>query len=504
MRTAYPSPWWRRAALTAALAIALLHLPGVNAASATPAANSGIAFSPCTLSAPGLPQLVAARCGRLDVPENSDLPRGRRLSLSVALVPARSPQAASDPVVFLAGGPGQSAQHAYLQPNIQAALEPLRAERDIVLLDQRGTGDSHPLPCIAPDFETVEREPGPAELRAAAEACLQRLRADADLRYYTTVDAAQDLESLRQALGAPRFNLIGGSYGTRLGFEYLRRFPQGVRTLVADGVVPPALALGQEHAANLEDALQRIFAACVEDTACGDRFGNPAVSLTRLRAALRAQPQKVSLRDPFSAEPVTQTLNETYLAAVMRFYAYAPEFASLLPLIIDEAVNGRPEALVAQGLIVTRGLEDELMHGMELSVTCNEDADLLRERPEDASTLLGNALPRLLRAQCAVWPRRDPAVQVHSALRSNAPVLLLSGELDPVTPSRYAQSMLADLPNARHLVVRGRGHIVMGNGCMPQLLRRFVQRQSAEQLDAACLDVLRAPPFFTSYSGPEP
>jgi pimeloyl-ACP methyl ester carboxylesterase len=457
-------------------------------------------FVPCDLDGANSVR-IKAECARFEVAEDPAAPAGRRIVLQLALVPARSSRAAPDPVVMLAGGPGQSALEAF--PDVASAYEPLRKHRHILLIDQRGTGKSNPLKCPLPDWKDPAAQTGAALRRQAAE-CLAGLSPRADPRFYTTTDAIRDLEAVRQALGAPLLNLVGGSYGTRVGLEYLRRHPDAVRTLVLDAVVPPELALLQDHAVNLDATIEAILAACHADAVCARRFGDPRQTLARLRAELRARPRPAAYVDPLTHVPRTETLNEMLLAAIVRLYAYQPETAALLPLLLGETAAGRPQALMAQGELIFQRLGDALAHGMELSVICTEDVPFLRPDPADAGTLLGQQLIALTQEQCAVWPRGELPADFKQPVTSDKPVLLLSGERDPVTPPRYAEQVARTLPNSRALVLNGQGHTVMIRGCAPKLVRDFVQAASVAGLDAACLDALAALPAFTSYQGPEP
>src|SRR5512143_2120535 len=240
-------------------------------------------FEPCTLSAEGLPVTVAAQCSSLEVPEDRSRPQGRRIRLAVAWIPtdARRPQ--PDPVVMIAGGPGQSALQSF--PSVGSAFGDVLRRRSVVLVDQRGTGGSNPLTCVGPSpGGGAPVDESPATARRAAEECLHGLPGDP--RFYTTSDAVADLESLRVAIGAPALNLVGMSYGTRVALEYLRRHPAATRSVVLDGVVPPELALGSEHARNLEAAVNAQFERCAADAACAGRYGSPRQALDRLRVRL--------------------------------------------------------------------------------------------------------------------------------------------------------------------------------------------------------------------------
>ncbi|MGB5101878.1 MAG: alpha/beta hydrolase [Steroidobacteraceae bacterium] len=488
-------PWSAAAVLAVGCALA----PAVHATRAI----GTLEFEPCTLAAVGMPVTVAAQCAVLAVPEDRARPDGRRIQLAVAFVPSQARHPQPDPVFMLAGGPGQSARESY--PAVAMAFRGVLRDRHVVLVDQRGTGGSNPLACREADDQEVAGE-GDAIDREAAQAMARRCLAglEADARFYTTSDAVLDLEDVRKAIGAGQVNLVGISYGTRVAQEYLRRYPARTRTVVLDGVVPPPLVLGAEHARNLDAALEAQFARCKADAQCARRFGSPMDRLDELLADLRARPRSVTYRDPLTWELRTGTLTAATVAGVARLYAYVPGLAAMLPVSLAEAAAGRPEVLMAQASMIESLVGEQVAHGMQLSVICSEDADLLGRDPADAGTLLGTALVDLLDAQCAVWPRGRRPADFHEPVRSDAPVLLLSGEFDPVTPPAYGEQVLATFPNGRHLVARGHGHNVMVAGCMPRLMTRFIETKDAQGLDARCLDQLIYTPPFTGAYGWEP
>lgn len=481
----------------------LLLTVALAAALATPVAGArtlgSLEFTPCELAQPGTGATTRAECATLEVPENPAEPQGRKLSLKVGLVAARAAEPQPDPVIFIAGGPGQSATESY--PSIAGGFARLREKRHVLFIDQRGTGGSHRLACDFPD-ELAEAAASTDVQVQMARDCLASL--DADLAMYTTSVAVSDLEALRQALGAPKLNVYGGSYGTRVAQEYARQFPDGVRSLLLDGVVPPELALGSEHSINLESALKAMLGRCAQQPACADTFGNPFDTLYALRDRVRAAPEAVAARDPRTNAAREMRLDETAVAAIARLFAYTPETASLLPLLLHEANAGRPQSLVQQASLVYDSLTGQINHGMQLSVICAEDAPRLETREQDANLILGNAIVGVTLNQCSVWPKGPVSEGFREPLRTDIPTLLLSGEFDPVTPPRYGEQVLASLGKARHLVGKGQGHILLGRGCTPKLAASFVDTLDPAGLDAGCLDVLDAPPFFTTYNGAEP
>ncbi|HTH67820.1 MAG TPA: alpha/beta hydrolase [Rhodanobacter sp.] len=463
-----------------------------------------ITLTACDLAQPNSGLSTAAWCSDFPVPENRADPHSRMIKLKLAVLRSRAQVASQDMLVFLAGGPGQAATDS--AGTVAATLKPLLAHRHVLLLDQRGTGGSNALDCKEPDEAAAPGDStfDAAKLRAAAAVCLHELAGHADPRYYTTTIAAQDLEDVRKALGSPSFDLLGVSYGTRMAQQYLRRFPQAVRSVVLDSVVPNTAVLGEDFARNLDDALKAQFARCTAAPACKKQFGDPDQTLYQLRDALRANPHEVSFRDPQSYQTVKRVLNEDALASVVRMFAYTPATAALLPLSIDAAAHGDVGPLLGQAKILSGELSELMGSGMQYSVICSEDADLLTPRPQDAGTILGTRMIDSLKAVCSVWPKGIRPADFHQPLKTDKPVLLLAGQYDPVTPPRYAETVAKGLPNARVLVLKGQAHSVMAAGCMPQLIQHFVEQLDPKTLDASCLDRLQPTPIFIDFNGSTP
>lgn len=467
-------------------------------------------LSPCTVgarTAEGLPT-VSAHCAAVSVPEDWGHPQGRQIRLRVAIVGAEAARPDADAVTFLDGGPGGAASEDY--PAVAPVLEPLRARHHILLVDQRGTGGSNALRC-APPRAGDEGGKGGGGLSQEADAlerwvheCLAELSGRAAPQFYTTSAAVRDLEAVRRALGSPPLDLISVSYGTRVAQQYAETYPAAVRSVVLDSPVPNSLALLADHARNLEQALRALFARCAADRACAQRFGDPYATLYRVRARLQGQPQTVSVRDPVSFESSQRTLNGDDLAALVRFYAYSPVTAALLPLMLQQAEQGNYATLLGQKQLLAQDLADQVTGALELSVVCAEDVDLLRERPEDEDTILGNSPISRAKAACALWPRGERPAGFHQPWRSSIPTLLLSGELDPVTPPEYSQRIVHGLQHARVLVAPGQGHGVMSAGCMPRLIEQFIASRQPAALDDDCLHRLGGTPAFLNYNGAAP
>lgn len=478
--------------------IALLAVNGAALAGTPPS----LQLESCQLSA--AKGLIARRaeCGSLLVAENPQLPEGRQIPIDVAVIRARNSEPAADPVFFFAGGPGQAATEAF--PAAMQALEHAAADRDIVLIDQRGSGGSNPLRCPPPaDINTLLQTPEPAELERYTAQCLANL--DADTRYYTTAIAVTDFDRIRASLGYQQVNLLGVSYGTRVAQQYLRQYPQHVRSVILDGVVPSELILGLDHDSNLEQALKQAFAACNEDQACATRFPDVADSYQKLRTAVEERAQTIDVSLPASGSNQQLIFNRQLLTLALRILAYSSENRALLPLLVHEAAHtANYERLGSLALMILEELNQSIYSGLETSVMCAEEVPFYPTEVASSDTLMGNSLITLAQQQCALWPHGSVAADYHSSFTSAAPVLLLSGQYDPVTPPRYGDQAAQQYPASLHLVVPGEGHNVSGRGCVPQLIADFISTPVPAQLDIECLQYMGATPFFTTLTGPGP
>lgn len=456
-----------------------------------------LAFKPCSLvSRRGSGDAPDALCTTFEVPENRAMPDGRKVALNIALLPAtEEADMAPDPVFFLAGGPGQAAVESF--PMVAGAFAEVRKHRNVVLVDQRGTGKSNPLQC---KWDQGDDEDMTALVRAT-EACRDTLAKKADLTRYTTTDAVADLDAVRKALGVRQVNLVGVSYGTRVAQQYAMRHPGNTRSIVLDSPVPNTLVLGNIFARNLDDSLALQFGRCSQDPACRKALGDPRQELDRLLATLRAAPPRVRYRDASTGEFLEDTLHPLQVAGLVRMYAYMPTASALLPVLVHEANQGRYEGLMSLSKMMFGQLEDAMAAGMQFSVACSEDGDNIAPNQDDDDTVLGNLLTESLAAQCKVWPRATPPRDFHQPLKTAVPAMVLVGEYDPVTPPRYGKQIVATLPKGRLFVLRGQGHSVLGAGCLPKLFAQFIQNTDAAALQAGCLDTLPYAPPFTGYNG---
>lgn len=482
------------------LALALTACRAASPGSQTPA----LALEDCQLSAPGMAARLAARCGSLPVYEDRAAGTGRQISLNIAVVPAvsRSPQ--PDPLFLLSGGPGQSALETYVQ--LAGAFDRIHQKRDIVLVDQRGTGGSNPLDCPNLQDQNLDDLPPEADLSPYLDKCLEAL--DADPALYTTSLAVADLDQARAALGYDRVNLYGVSYGTRVAQVYLRQYPQQVRAVILDGVVPQDEALGLQVAADAQRALDLLFERCAADESCRQAFHDPAGDFAALLADLGSDPVTVSLAHPVSGEQTEVTFDAEELASAVRILSYTPETGALLPLLLHTArAEGDYRRLAAQYLIISGDLSGSISEGLNYSVLCTEDVPFYtpeQARQSAAGSYLVSLDTQALFDICTTWPHGAAPQSFKEPVQSDAPVLILSGEADPVTPPENGEHVAAGLPNSLHVVAPGQGHMVIYRGCIPVLAARFIDAGSVQGLDAACVQAIQPPPFFLNYSGPRP
>jgi pimeloyl-ACP methyl ester carboxylesterase len=457
----------------------------------------------CRLEHPLKLMSVAARCGRLKVAEDPLQPAGRAILLRVAVIPALNRRATAAPLFLLAGGPGQSATDLYA--SYAGAFARINRNHDIVLVDQRGTGASSPLFCNYPDDWRDTSDAMPA-LRQATRACLSEF--GDRVRYYTSSIAVRDLDQVRRALGLRQIDLYAGSYGTRMAELYLRRYPAAVHAVILDGVTYPEQTIGPDTPWDGERALDLIVARCAAAPDCAAAYPDLKHNLDELRRRFGPEKTPLTLSDPATGQPIEIEFNRSMLSASLRFLSYSSTEASLLPGLIHRAASGELAPLAAQAVMASRLIRDQLASGMQNSVICSEDVPFFAagaiDREKLAQTYQGPDQLEALAEVCKLWPRGPVDADLHSALQSDVPILLLSGEADPVTPPRDAERLAQGLARHRHLVLRGEGHGQLATGCMPKLMAEFLDNPDPPALDASCLERHHPAPFFVDSTGPAP
>lgn len=452
----------------------------------------------CFIGADGSGVNTPAHCGQLTVPENRDNP-DKTIELNVAVIKTSSKEKHNDPLLLLAGGPGQGAVDTFA--SMVQVFNKLLPNRDVVLVDQRGTGDSNPLRCeIDPEEYEALSDLSSDAWKDWTRACHASLNADTQM--YTTGVAIEDLEAVRQALNIEKWNLYGGSYGTRKALTYMNMYPDSIRTVVLDAVVAQDEALGVSHEANLRSTLSRIFKLCEADAACDEAFGDAEQQMWTFLDQLKEQPISLRLQNSSTGEFEEVIMTREYAVMALRMFSYSPETMGLIPLMVSLANHGQPETMAYQAQMVMNNLNQGLNNALEMSVSCAEDVPFMPSSTNVTNSLFGDDLFELMRARCELWDSVpvDPAFK--QAVVSDIPTLLLSGEYDPVTPPEFAEKAMQTLSNSQHLVAKGQGHIIANRGCMPKIMTAFIQDPELE-LDTECMKNFDDFAFFINMNGPQ-
>ena len=453
--------------------------------------EAGIALTDCVLKSSGTDRQVDARCGSVTVSEDPSDPASRQIDIRIAVVEAISRSPEPDPLFLLVGGPGQSAIETY--PAISSTLFRIHEKRDIVLVDQRGTGASNPLRCLNTEEEIAED----AEVIARLKDCPKKL--DADLRFYTTDIAMQDLDHVRALLGYETINLYGTSYGTRAALVYLKMYPEHVRSVVLDAVVDPSFIMYQDAAQDGQQALELFFKRCEADEACSSTYPDLRSEFEVLSDALKEQPVEVTLPHPITGKPLEFTVTHDALANIVFNTLYVPDLVAMLPLAIHLAYTEANYApLITQAYMVDAGIYD----GMFYAVACTEDAPFLA-LTNDEEVLFGSSA-QYFADVCEAWPQSEPAQVLREPVVSDVPVLMFSGAADPITPPWHAEKLAGSLSNSLHLVFDAMGHGNASTECGTRIMKSFIESGSVEGLDTACVEQVEPPPFFVDFNGPQP
>ena len=440
-----------------------------------------------------------AYCGTYRVFENRAAASGRTIDLKIVVAPALRRDPKPDPLFIFEGGPGGGA--ATLASQRIPMFRRFQTDRDVVLVDQRGTGESNPLDCASDDdsdgLSSVDEYPV-----ERFRTCLEKLQADAAL--YTTSIAMDDIDDVRRFLGYDAVNLWGGSYGTRAALVYLKQHEASVRSVVLDSVAPPDMRLPLYMARDSQRALDRLLDDCAKDTnGCARAYPDLRKTVNALWVQLSAKPH-VSFTHPRTGKPSTLTVSQRLIATIVFQSLYSPEVTALLPQLLTDASHGNFQGMLALAFSadVPKGAMSE---GMFLSVVCAEDMprisadDITRET---AGRFIGSTMFDTRMKPCEFWPKGLVSADYYAPVTSTRPVLIFSGEDDPVTPPTWGEHVKETLPNSRHVVVPGAGHITLMRGCVRDLVGAFLDRASVDGLDVSCVRGLTRPPFFTSYTGP--
>ena len=440
-----------------------------------------------------------AKCGTLEVYENRATKKGRMISLNIVVVPATSDKREPDPFVYIAGGPGSSATEDAV--GIAPAFPQIREHRDMLFVDQRGTGKSQPLDCKFYDPADLQSYLGYFFPLDDVRKCRTELEAGADLTLYTTTIAMDDMDDVRAALGYEQLNLFGASYGTRAALTYLKRHPQHVRVALLHGVSPTTQFMPSDFPQSTERALQGVLSECLADDACGKAFPNVKAEAQAVLAQLIKGPVEVEIQKPDAKDRVKVKLSRDLAAEAIRYMLYSPVPAGYVPLTIHLAAQGNFQPLAQSAVRYRKNLVGTGSNGMYLSVTCAEDLPWIKPGEAERlgeNTFLGDYRLRQQREACALWPRAEIERGFQDPVRVDTPVLILTGEWDPVTPPSNGDKTAKTLPNSLHVVVPHGAHGLgglEGVDCIDRLMTAVVERGTTKGLDTSCVQSIHRKPF---------
>ena len=449
-----------------------------------------IALTDCEVA--GIPG--KQKCGSLEVYENRATKTGRKISLNIVVYPATGEKREPDPLFYFAGGPGSAATEDAL--GFVPLWAKIREHRDLVFVDQRGTGKSHPLDCTLFNPADPQSYLGYFFPLEDVRKCRAELESKADLKLYTTTIAMDDIDEVRAALGYERINLFGGSYGTRAALTYLKHYPHRVRTATLQGVSPTDQFLPADFPLANERALEGILSECAADEACNKAFPDLKNETKAVLAQLIKGPVEVEIQT-INAQRTKVKLSRDLAAEAIRYMLYNPAPASRVPLTLHLAAQGNFAPLAQQALFYRRMLVGTGSNGMYLSVVCAEDLPWIKRGEGErlaANTFLGDYRLRQQREACALWPRADVEKDYTAPVRVDVPVLIFTGEWDPVTPPANGDRVAKHLPNSLHVVVPHGAHGLgglEGTDCISALMAEFVAQGTTKGLDSTCVKNVR-------------
>lgn len=445
---------------------------------------------------------IKALCGVHEVFEDRVRRSGRRIGLKIVVFPATGATKEQDPLFYIPGGPGSSATED--APWVVQDLAKIRETRDLVFLDQRGTGGSNPLICeffnpADPQSFLGHWNP-PDEVRE----CRKRLEQSADLRLYVTSIAIDDLEDVRVALGYKQINLLGVSYGTRVAVTYIKRYGKNVRAAILHGVSPPDQHMPANFPQHTERALDGVLDECLADKDCRAAFPNIRAETAAVLKKLVEGPVEVEVKMEKEQKRTKVRLSRDLAGEAVRYMLYQSGSASRVPLVLHLASQGNFAPLAEAAIFYRQVIVSPGANGMYLSVTCAEDLPWAKPGKDDNAMFLGDYRLRQQREDCELWPRGAIPGDYSEAARSDVPVLIFTGQWDPVTPPLYGDRAAKNLRNGRHVVIPSGGHGfggLQGLECFSTLRAQFISTANAKALDTSCVKGIRRAGFALKARG---
>jgi pimeloyl-ACP methyl ester carboxylesterase len=437
------------------------------------------------------------KCGKLQVLEDYNKVDGEQITINFVVLPAIDDSDAKTPLMFLAGGPGQAA--AELASGLSNVFYEVRKTRDLILVDQRGTGLSHPLQCEeAAEQNVYALTPEDFSIQDIKN-CLKNLTGD--LSQYNSENAIRDFDAVREGLGHQQINIYGGSYGTRAGLVYMRMFPESLRSVVLDSVGPievPIGLFGQSSARSFDLLLKN----CQKEESCQQAFPQLEQELQILLTRLEETPTKVNIAHPRLGTQTQFVVSKAKLLGTIRSQLYSVTTRSLVPLVIHQAYLGNYMPLA--GLIAQTDGGQGIYIGLLFNITCNEDYPRISptDFEQDAKNNFGgDDSHSTFKMACPLWPQYRPSEAFYQPVTADIPTLILSGELDPVTPPSNGEYTAKSLPNNHHIVVKNAAHTVALSTCASDIINEFLTSLNPKALDESCLDDVPNESFMTNLNG---
>ena len=456
------------------------------------------------------PADYSARCGYVTLPQDYSDSRGGAVRIFFTRIASENPEPKPDPLVYLVGGPGSSGSHL-LMTSFRRYLKPFAAERDIIVIDQRGTGMSLPsLYCQ----EAVDRR---AEVMQSHHADYAELQLDIlaqcrerlsryDIRFETfhSGSNARDIVNVLQTLGYKEWNLVGVSYGSRLALEIMRAYPARLRSVILDSVYPPQADIYLDVYFHGERGLRRVFAACQADAFCDARYPRLESIFFGLYHNLNRRPMTTQFTPPGHERALDIEISGYRFYDWIFSWLYTVPGIKKIPRLIYDLYEGKPDDVLRWGLAYD-GFTLSLSLGMHYTVQCQEEHNSAAER--DYASVIA-AHPHLsgylnyqvegsatLHRLCDMWRVEARPKSVHDPVRSGIPALLLSGEYDPITPPNYARMADESLSASYNYVLPHIGHgVLRSHDCAVRIALQFVDEPTREP-DSSCIAAMEALAF---------
>jgi pimeloyl-ACP methyl ester carboxylesterase len=460
-------------------------------------ASFGLKIEPCFIEELGEEVL----CGTYEVMENRKVRKGAKIRLNFIILPAWTLDPEPDPVFIFSGGPGQGSTDVVVY--YAREYEKLRWERDIVLVDQRGTGQSNRLHCQRigdPDSaQTYLSDMFPEDY---VKNCREELEKKANLRFYDSTTAMQDIDDLRSALGYERINIAGTSYGSYAGIVYMKYFPESVRSAYLTHIAMPNWTYSGSIAPNTEVALERLLTDCAIDPDCAVDYPFLRQQIDQVLNQLKQGPVMVPILNPFTGAPENVAFTYNNFIHCVRSMLYNTGRSRWIPTFVHWAAEGHFAPIAEYTANHLRGINEDIMDGMFLCVTCTETIPYINYAEARAlaqGTFMGTYRLEQQKNACDWWVRGEHPADFHEMYMMEIPTLILSGEIDPVTPPQYGEELASYLPNSLHVVIPNAGHEfgTVWEDCFDDVVVQFISQGSVNALDASCVDQQIRPPFVS-------